>query len=92
MPQESMTPEDEMTLIWVGAFIISTGAISLTVILEPARDWLTRLGLLATGSDILIPIADGVGIGAAQLIVAVCIIGIIMAITVWGARRRRQRI
>ena len=79
-------------VIAFGAGAVRGRVISAGAILAPVRDWMLQFHLLEQGSAVIIPFADGIGLGCVQILVLAAFLLIAIAIGVWAKRRETARV
>ncbi|WP_102191284.1 hypothetical protein [Microbacterium aurantiacum] len=84
--------DDWIIICLVVSFALVTGVISAGAILAPVRDWMLQFHLLEQGSAVIIPFADGIGLGGVQILVLAAFLLIAIAIGVWAKRRETARV
>jgi hypothetical protein len=86
----STTDEDTQTLIFVGAALLMLG-VPVASFLAPVREWMVAHGILVTGEEVLLPIADGAGLDIWRIaILAGVAIGAVLLIVLAVRSRRRK--
>ena len=92
MQSAAQNEDDLVTLVFMLLGGLGTGMFSFGVLLVPVREWMVQYHLLATGEQIVISFAEGIGFGWTQILVAVGLLVVLIGVAMWFRRRARERV